>query len=223
MTVWLPRRYCCRNCSPRPLQLCEKREERPGAVRRVLDEDIQSSVVELDGDNLCNTWLRFPPEATDGPDSKSLHLRLPIVVFQLKNLGRHVSLEVQVDDARGQRRRFRASTFQKNAVVHEVITTLPLHLDPGWNRVQLDLAALTAAAYNAQFVHAVSVQLHSSCRVRRIFFADRGSAGADANLPIEFRLFRRLSKPQIASFRLAQRRQEQQQQERQEEICAEDS
>jgi hypothetical protein len=181
---------------PRPLQLCEKREEAPGSVRRVLDEDVQSSVVELSADNLVHTWLRLPfgPEAT-----ASLHIRLRHLVLVLKNLEQHVSLEVQAADTRGTRRRFRLSTFQKKSAVHAAVALLPLRLDSGWNQVQLDLAELMHTCYSARYDHAVSVQLHASCRVRRIYFAEQ--MFPEAQLPAEFRLFKRLSKEQTQQLR----------------------
>lgn len=193
-------------------------------MRRVLDEDVQSSVIELSADNLSRTWLRFPPGASDSGDADgdgdggaSLHLRLRFLVLVLKNLGRDVSLEVQVRDDRGRRRRLRASTFQRRAGVHEQLALLPLRLDDGWNSVQLDLAALLRAAYGdgARYLHTDSVQLHASCRVRRIFFSDRPAADERA-LPVEFRLFKRLSKQQTAAFR-QQLQQEEQQYDREDE------
>ncbi|KAE9024617.1 hypothetical protein PR001_g12632 [Phytophthora rubi] len=187
----------------RPLQLCEKHEEAPGCVRRVLDEDVQSSVVELSADNLVHTWLRFPFGAEEQQQqhepSASLHIRLRHLVLVLKNLDQHVSLEVHVADDRGSRRRFRFSTFQKKSVVHPQIALLPLQLDSGWNQLRLDLAELMHNCYNERYAHAVSVQLHASCRVRRIYFADQ--MFSEAQLPAEFRLFKRLTKEQTLQHR----------------------
>ncbi|KAG2762770.1 hypothetical protein PC129_g7834 [Phytophthora cactorum] len=189
---------------PRPLQLCEKHEEAPGSVRRVLDEDVQSSVVEILADNLVHTWLRIPFSAHEQQQepllaSASLQIRLRHLVLVLKNLDQHVSLEVHVVDDRGTRRRFRLSTFQKKSTVHSQLAVLPLHLDSGWNQLQLDLGELMHTCYNARYAHAISVQLHASCRVRRIYFAER--MFSEAQLPPEFRLFTRLSKGQMQQFR----------------------
>ncbi|CAI5726962.1 hypothetical protein KXD40_002354 [Peronospora effusa] len=189
---------------PRPLQLCEKHEEGPGSIRRVLDEEVQSSVVELLADNLVNTWLRFPSGVEEQQEQElmtcrtSLHIRLRHLVMVLKNLGQHVSLEVHVADNHATRRRFRFSTFQKKTVVHPQIALLPLHLDVGWNQLHLDLANLVLTCYDVHYVHAISVQLHASCRVRRIYFAEQ--MFSEAELPAEFRLFKRLSKQQTQEF-----------------------
>ncbi|KAG1692916.1 hypothetical protein DVH05_024203 [Phytophthora capsici] len=196
---------------PRPLQLCEKHEEVPGSVRRVLDEDVQSSVVELSADNLVRTWLRFPCGADEqqqelSPPSRSLHIRLRHLVLVLKNVDQHVSLEVHVADDRGVRRRFRLSTFQKKSAVHPQLALLPLHLDSGWNQVQVDLAELLYTTYKGRYAHTISVQLHASCRVRRIYFAE--TMFPESQLPVEFRLFKRLSKEQMQQFREQQQQQE---------------
>ncbi|ETI35344.1 hypothetical protein F441_18178, partial [Phytophthora nicotianae CJ01A1] len=190
--------------SPRPLQLCEKHEEVPGSIRRVLDEDVQSSVVELLADNLVYTWLRIPYGGHEQQQEPllalpSLHIRLRHLVLVLKNLDQHVSLEVHVADDRGSRRRFRFSTFQKKSIVHSQLALLPLHLDSGWNQLQLDLDELMHSCYNVRYGHAISVQLHATCRVRRIYFAEK--MYSEAQLPPEFRLFKRLSKGQMQRFR----------------------
>ncbi|ETL82263.1 hypothetical protein, variant, partial [Phytophthora nicotianae] len=189
---------------PRPLQLCEKHEEVPGSIRRVLDEDVQSSVVELLADNLVYTWLRIPYGGHEQQQEPllalpSLHIRLRHLVLVLKNLDQHVSLEVHLADDRGSRRRFRFSTFQKKSIVHSQLALLPLHLDSGWNQLQLDLDELMHSCYNVRYGHAISVQLHATCRVRRIYFAEK--MYSEAQLPPEFRLFKRLSKGQMQRFR----------------------
>uniref|UniRef100_M4BKY9 CFA20 domain-containing protein n=1 Tax=Hyaloperonospora arabidopsidis (strain Emoy2) TaxID=559515 RepID=M4BKY9_HYAAE len=191
----------------RPLQLCEKHEETPGSIRRVLDDEVQSSVVELLADNLVHTWIRFPSASDEDqeqqqlssmPWNTSLHIRLQHLVLVLKNLGQHISLEVQMADDQGTRRRFRFSTFQTKTAVHPQITLLPLRLDEGWNQLQLDLVDLALCCYNARYAHTISVQLHASCRVRRIYFAEQ--MFSEAQLPAEFRLYKRLSKAQTQQF-----------------------
>lgn len=179
-------------------------------MRRVLDEDVQSSVVELSADNLVRTWLRFPFGAEEQHQeqtlSASLHIRLRHLVLVLKNLEQHVSVEVHVADDRGSRRRFRFSTFQKKSAVHSQIALLPLRLDSGWNQLQLDLMELMHTCYNARYAHTISVQLHASCRVRRVYFADQ--MFSEAQLPAEFRLFKRLTKQQTPQYQDQDRRRE---------------
>ncbi|EEY67583.1 uncharacterized protein PITG_18413 [Phytophthora infestans T30-4] len=151
-----------------------------GSIRRVLDEDVQSSVVELLAGNIAHTWLRIPFGAHEQQQesllASALHIRLRHLILVLKNLDQHVSLEVHVADDRNIRRRFRFSTFQKSSAVHSQLALLPLHLDSGWNQLHLDLGELSRTCYNARYAHAIS-QMFS-----------------EAQLPAEFRLFRRLNK-----------------------------
>lgn len=207
----------------KPLQLWEKQEETPcRSVSRVLDDEIQSSVIELTADaSISKTWIRCPmgvgsadvleSAPIDKEDTHnegeavdrhaSLHIRLQHLVLLVKHLEPHeMSIEVQVRDSREQIRRFRASTFQTATVVHPLITLLPLTLDAGcWNQLQFDLAKLTNDAYGTRYVYTVSVQLHASCRVRRVYFAER--MFPEEQLPVEFRLFKRLSKAQVAAYK----------------------
>ncbi|DAZ94301.1 TPA: hypothetical protein N0F65_012070 [Lagenidium giganteum] len=180
----------------KPLQLWEKCEEAPGAsVRRVLDDAVQSSVIELRASNISATWIRSP--ASPGA---SLHIRSRHLVLLLKpSSDEPVSIEVAVQDSRQALRRFRVSTFQRSAHVHELLTVLPLQLERGWNQLQLDLAQLTREAYQTQYAHTVSVQVHANCRLRRIFFADH--LPQEHERPPEFRLFQRLSRDQVRELR----------------------
>lgn len=216
--------------SNKPLQLWEKREETPArSVARVLDDAVQSAVIELSArESVANTWIRCPADAgdhdNDGDDDAvesgddvadraSLHIRLRHLVLLVKPLeDRELSLEVVVRDARRQLRRFRASTFQRATAVHPRITLLPLRLDAGsWNQLQLDLVQLTRDAYGAAFDHAVSVQLHANCRVRRVYFAER--VVAEEQLPVEFRLYKRLSKAQAAAYKALDKSNEEEEEE----------
>ncbi|TYZ61503.1 hypothetical protein PybrP1_006827 [[Pythium] brassicae (nom. inval.)] len=196
----------------KPLQLWEKCEEEAArSVARVLDDDVQSAVIELSArESVANTWIRCPAGAGDGDSGDagedasamaSLHIRLRHLVLLVKPLEeRELSLEVAVRDTRGQLRRFRASSFQRATAVHARIVVLPLRLDAGsWNQLQLDLAQLTREAYGTAFDYAVSVQLHANCRVRRVYFAER--VVAEEQLPAEFRLFKRLTKAQAAAYK----------------------
>lgn len=180
-------------------------------MRRVLDEQVQSSVVELAGRS-ARTWLRFPPGARDfdGQGGAELQLRQRYLAFLLRPLGDDVVLELQLRDARGRRRRLRAASSTRRARVREQLARLPLRLADGWNLVQLDLPALLRRAYGADavFAHTISVQLHASCRVRRVWLAE-APAGREQDLPAEFRLFKRLTARQAIELRQQEQQQEQ--------------
>jgi hypothetical protein len=50
---------------------------------------------------------------------------------------------------------------------------MPLKLDDGWNQIQFNLADFCQRAYKTRYVETLRIQVHCSCRVRRIFFSDR--------------------------------------------------
>lgn len=82
-----------------------------GHITRVTDEDIQSSVLEVAGENVATTFITCPADP-----AKTLGIRLPFLVLLVKNLDRYFSFEVQVLDDKNVRRRFRASNFQARAM-----------------------------------------------------------------------------------------------------------
>lgn len=73
----------------------------------MIDETLNSQVLELLSIHLPSTFITTPSLAT-----RTLGIKLPILVFLVKNLGKYWSFEVTILDDRGEKRRFRASNFQ---------------------------------------------------------------------------------------------------------------
>jgi hypothetical protein len=164
-----------------PLQLWAKHVQN-GNVKRITDEDIQSLVLELTGCNVSTAFLTCP-----AVPRQSLAIKLPILVLIVKNLNRFFTFEVELMDDRRVKRRFRASTFQRETRVSDHICTMPLRLDNGWNQIGFNLADFTRKAYGSAYVETVRVSVHANCRIRRIYFADR--LYAEDELPAEFKLY----------------------------------
>lgn len=80
---------------------------RNGHIKRLTDQDIQSSVLEVMSTNVTSTYITCPAD----PD-KTLGIKLPFLVMIIKNLKKYFSFEVQVLDDKNVRRRFRASNYQ---------------------------------------------------------------------------------------------------------------
>ncbi|KAJ4778892.1 Cilia-and flagella-associated protein 20 [Rhynchospora pubera] len=165
----------------KPLQIWDK-EVSEGRVKRLQDDDIQSNVLEIVGENLQSTYITCPadPNATLG-------IKLPFLVLIVKNLNKYFSFEVQILDDRNVRRRFRASNFQSLTRVKPFICTMPLKMEDGWNNIQLNLSDLTRRAYGTNYVETLRVQVHGNCRLRRIYFSDR--LYTEEELPPEFKLY----------------------------------
>ncbi|KAG0220482.1 hypothetical protein B0O80DRAFT_452109 [Mortierella sp. GBAus27b] len=148
----------------------------------VIDETLNSQVLELLSTNLPSTFITTPSLAT-----RTLGIKLPILVFLVKNLGKYWSFEITTLDDRGEKRRFRASNFQTTTRIKPYITTMPLRMDPGWNQIQLNLADYTKRAYGTTYVETQRITVHANCRIRRIYFSDR--LVQESDLPAEFKLY----------------------------------
>eukprot|EP01103_Thecamoeba_quadrilineata_P020749 TRINITY_DN9082_c0_g1_i1.p1 TRINITY_DN9082_c0_g1~~TRINITY_DN9082_c0_g1_i1.p1 ORF type:complete len:137 (+),score=13.86 TRINITY_DN9082_c0_g1_i1:238-648(+) len=118
---------------------------------------------------------------------KTLGITLPYLVLIVKNLHKYFTLEVQILDDKNSRRRFRISNYQKKTRVKPFICTMPLRQEEGWNQIQLDLADFTRRAYGTTYVQTLRIQIHSNCRLRRVYFSDK--LNTEDELPPEFKLF----------------------------------
>ena len=70
----------------KPLQIWE-REVRNGHIKRITDNDIQSSVLEIMSTNISTTFITCPDDA-----SKTLGIKLPFLVMIIKNVRASSSL-----------------------------------------------------------------------------------------------------------------------------------
>ena len=67
----------------KPLQIWEK-EVRNGHIKRITDNDIQSSVLEIMSTNISTTFITCPADTT-----KTLGIKLPFLVMIIKNVRSH--------------------------------------------------------------------------------------------------------------------------------------
>eukprot|EP00924_Labyrinthula_sp_SR-Ha-C_P015270 snap_masked-scaffold_9-processed-gene-13.80-mRNA-1 protein AED:0.06 eAED:0.06 QI:0/0/0/1/1/1/3/0/201 len=165
----------------KPLQIWDS-EVKNGHIKRITDEDIQSSVLEICGTNVSTNYISCPRKAT-----QTLGIKLPFLVMIIKNMNRYFTFEVQVLDDKNVRRRFRASNYQSTTRVKPFICTMPMRLDSGWNQIQFNLADFTGRAYGTNYIETLRIQIHANCRIRRIYFSDR--LYSEEELPPEFKLF----------------------------------
>lgn len=167
-----------------------------GHIKRLTDEDIQSSVLEISGTNVSTTFIHCPELKAKGPD-KTLGIKLPFLVMIIKNLKKYFTFEVTVLDDKNIRRRFRASNYQSTTRVKPFICTMPMRLDDGWNQIQFNLSDFTRRAYGTNYIETQKVQIHANCRIRRIYFSDR--LYSEDELPPEFKLFLPIQKQEEQS------------------------
>jgi len=164
----------------KPLQLWDTTIKN-GAIKRVTDSEIQSAVIEIEGENVATTYISCPMNASD-----SLGIKLPIVVFIVKNIKKYFTFEVQITDDKNIKR-FRASNYQLTTRIKPFICTMPLRLDEGWNQIAINLKDFCKRAYGTEYQETARVTLHANCRIRRIYFSDR--VYSEDELPAEFKLY----------------------------------
>ncbi|KAF5298415.1 hypothetical protein FQR65_LT01193 [Abscondita terminalis] len=164
-----------------PLSIWDKYVKN-GHIRRLVDEEVKSLVLEISGVNVATTYITCPvkPRA-------SLGIKLPFLVMVVKNMKKYFSFEIQIADDKDMRRRFRVSNFQSTTKVRPFLTTMPIGLSSGWNQIQFNLADFTKRAYGSTYIETVRIQIHANVRLRRIYFSDR--LYSDDELPNEFKLF----------------------------------
>lgn len=106
----------CLFCRNEPLQLWtshspnpedNEEEEECTHIKRVADDLINSTVIELVSPNLSNTYITCPAQI-----NQTLGIKLPFLVLIVKNLNKYFSFEVEVLDDKDEKRRFRASNYQ---------------------------------------------------------------------------------------------------------------
>ena len=139
---------------------------RNGNIKQINDPDIGSKVIEITGDNMSQTFITAPGEAT-----KHLGIKNPNIVFIVKNQKKYFTFEVQILDDKNIRRRFRSSTFVSATRVKPFVSTMPLKLDEGWNLVQFNQQFFVNKAYQTNYVETLRLQITSNCRIRRVFFS----------------------------------------------------
>ncbi|GIY08258.1 cilia- and flagella-associated protein 20 [Caerostris darwini] len=158
-----------------------------GCVRRITDDEIQTLVIEITSVQFCTTWISLPrnPKTCIG-------IRLPYLTMIIKYLKLPFCFEFQVLDSRNVKRRFRASNAQSGTSLSPLLCHMPLALDEGWNRVQIDLIAFTRQAYGTDFVEFLYLEIYANCRIRRIYFSDRWYK--EEELPNNYRMWKPIRK-----------------------------
>ena len=72
----------------KPLQIWDKKV-RNGHIKRLTDQDIHSSVLEIVGTNVSTTYITCP-----GQKTKTLGIKLPFLVMIIKNVSSTTISEV---------------------------------------------------------------------------------------------------------------------------------
>ncbi|XP_014205781.1 uncharacterized protein LOC106637498 [Copidosoma floridanum] len=159
----------------KPLEYWSKQKSRTGSIQRVLDKELNERVLEIqdvEDANCQKTWIMCPP-ATD----QILDVKLPVLVIILKSLQSHLLIQLQVadkDDIRHLINLTNVEASKKKTEAKTVISPLKMHLalEPGWNKLELDLGQL-CKVFGARFGAVTRLKICANCRIRRLHFLDR--------------------------------------------------
>lgn len=159
-----------------------KCQTQSGHCKRIIDEDLNSSALELLGTNVSTCLITTPV-----PPYHSLGIKMPFITIIMKNLQKNCTFEIEIRDHENQLRRFQASNFQPHTRTNMFITQMPLRLDSGWNKIEINLADFTHRAYGTRYVETVRIRVNANIRLRRIYFTDQ--LYTEEKKPREYRLF----------------------------------
>lgn len=140
---------------------------RNGHIKRLIDPDIQSPSIEIIGANVDNNFIFTPSDI-----KKSLGIKMPKIVFQVKHLLKYFTFSITIIDNKNIERTFKSSNFQTLTRVKGNFCSLPMKLEDGWNQVAIDLEDFTNKAFGTNYKETKRVQVNANCRIRRIYFTD---------------------------------------------------
>lgn len=152
-----------------------------GSIRRIVDVDLKSTILDLQGMNTSTTYIECP-----SCPKESLGIYMSIFVILFKNIGKYFVFEIEIVEHGGRAIRFRAGNFYKMTSIKSNITTIPLNLSEGWNTVVIDLKKLVQHCYGKTFLKVNRIRINANCRIRRVYFCDR--IYSEDELPEEYKL-----------------------------------
>lgn len=159
-----------------------KCQTRDGHSKRIIDEDLKSSALELLGSNVSTCSITTPIHP-----HRSLAIKMPFITIIMKNLQKYCTFEIEIRDHENQLRRFQASNFQPHTRTNMFTTQMPLRLDGGWNKIEINLADFTHRAYGTRYIETVRIRVNANIRLRRIYFTDQ--LYSEDEKPREYRIF----------------------------------
>lgn len=170
----------------KPLQIWKKNVEN-GHIKRIMDGEMQSSVIEIAGQNVANCFISCPENPKE-----TLGIKMPYLVLLIKYMKKYFTFEIQVRDDKDVKRRFRASNYQSNTRVKPFICTIPMKLDEGWNQIHFNLTDFTRRAYGSNYLETLRVSIHANCRIRRIYFTDQ--LLSSNKIPDDYKVYSNMNK-----------------------------
>lgn len=153
-----------------------------GCFKRITDEEIQALVLEIGAVQFCTTYIALPNNTRT-----IIGMRLPFLTIVVKYLKLPFCFEFEVMDSSSMKRRFRCSNCQSSTTVNPLLCHMPLVLDSGWNKIQIDLPSFTKQTYKTDYAEFLGIQIFANCRLQMVYFSDRWYK--EEELPNRYRLW----------------------------------
>lgn len=152
-----------------------------GRINLVKDLEVKAHCAELTcaGDNETCA-ISFPD------DTQFIGTTHPFFTLHLKNIDRFVTITIELEATDGTKKTLKCSNHQSVVRLSANQASIPLDLQPGWNKVVLNLEDLVQRIFKARYAQCLRVKIHANCRLRRIFFSDQNYRNAD--LPSSLRV-----------------------------------
>lgn len=152
-----------------------------GCIRRKTSEDIEGLVIEILSPVFCRTYISLPQHPM-----QKIGTSLPILTLDIEYLNMPFCFEIQIRDNKNMKRRYRFSTCQNHKKIDPIFCHRPLKLNRGWNKIEVDMMALTKSTYDTYYNELLGLQIYANCRLRWIYFSDKKYQ--EMELPEEYKL-----------------------------------
>ncbi|XP_066587065.1 uncharacterized protein [Prorops nasuta] len=159
--------------SEKPLEYWSKKRSPTGHISKVVDNDLLENVVEIqdvEGSSVANTYIACPSDS-----QQQLSISLPFLILIIKNLNLECRIKLQILDSNQLRHyfQFHFSNSEDKYARNSTFSHIKVQLEPGWNRLELDLHNLTDTIFKSKYEKTERLQICANCRLRRIYFIDR--------------------------------------------------
>lgn len=135
---------------------------------------INEDVVELlrynsNKQHLYNTYIEFPS------NNQQLYIGTKLQYFHchIKYLNKYTAINIQVKGSDSNLYNIVLTNSITQGRVYDNNIDLPLVLTNNWNMFYIDLVYILQTCFNVKYKYATRVKIYASCRLRRMFFADK--------------------------------------------------
>jgi len=137
-----------------------------GELRRVKDKDNFYSIQMYGGTSPRDTFITAPRKPFP-----TLGIKLKWITFVLMTMRRFLTIQIQVKDELGIRRKFvLTNTHCEKIEGNDYVAHLPIDFETPFefNQIQLNLEFLTERVFGVRYEETTRVQIYAGCRLRMV-------------------------------------------------------